>query len=154
MIVLVQRRHALGRQLAADPVGLLGEMDAPAATSGRQCGRNPAGATPDDEDIAGDRVRRRQVADGHDDAGGIAVDGHPHDIDQSLAAALHVSPLACRRGGRCTEIELLERRGVAQRLGRPFGGNASGRQHIGALGHCQGDGGILFGQENGKPRAC
>src|SRR5690349_3618820 len=100
-------------------------MYTPAASSPPPCSPNPADATPEDEDITGDHFLPRQVTDAHDDTGRIAVDGHPHDIDQSLAAALHASPLPCRRGGRCTEIELLERRGVAQRLGRSFGGNAS-----------------------------
>ena len=57
MLVLVERRDALGGQLPADPVRLLDEMDMPAAARGGQRSGNAAGAAADDEDIALDRTR-------------------------------------------------------------------------------------------------
>jgi len=68
MIVFVEGRYALGGQLPADPVRFLGEVLTPATPGRRQRGSNPAGPTPDDEDVARNRARRRQIRDGHDSA--------------------------------------------------------------------------------------
>ena len=67
--MLVERGNALRRQLAADPVRFLDQMDvASAAGGGERCG-NAAGAAADNQDIAGDVARTCQVPHAHDGDG-------------------------------------------------------------------------------------
>ena len=89
MLVLVERRDALCGQLPADPVRFLDEMDMPAPARGGEGRSHPAGAAADDKDVALDHACVRQVADGNHRDRRIAVDRHPHDIDQGLASAFH-----------------------------------------------------------------
>src|SRR5712672_1338876 len=70
VLVLVEGAHALGRELAADPIRLLEHVDGAATPGCGECRGHAPGAATDDENVALDHARRLQVADPHDGTGG------------------------------------------------------------------------------------
>ena len=91
VIVLVQGRNALRRELATDPVGLFDEVNAFFTARGCERRSNSSRSTAHNEHIACYVVLGMEVADRNDSDTGIAVDGHPHDIDQRVTSAFHGS---------------------------------------------------------------
>ena len=90
MLVLVQRRDPLGRELAADPVSLLQQEDAGVArlqcrpgAGRRQRGGDAAGAAAHHQHVAGDLLHAGSglsaVEHGHRR---VAGGGHGHDVEQ------------------------------------------------------------------------
>ena len=94
VIVLIKGGDALGSQLPPDPVCLLENMHAlPATRSGQRRGHS-ARAAADHKDITRDLARLAQAADRNYCNRRIAVDGHPHHVNQSVQRILHCSPLS------------------------------------------------------------
>ena len=105
VLVLVERGNALRRQLSADPVRFLDEMDMTSAPGGGERGGNSAGAASDHEHVARDVTRVAKIRHAHDGDGRIAVHRHPHDVDEGVERTVHLSS---RHGARQPERDLRE----------------------------------------------
>src|SRR5436190_932759 len=89
VVVLVESRHALGRELAADPVGLLEEDDSSGGgqlARGSERGGYAASAAADDEDVAHDLVDAPAGLHVEDGAGGIPARTNGHHVENGRHA--------------------------------------------------------------------
>ena len=98
MLVFVESRNALRRQLPAKPIGLLEEMNSATTPRGSERGGNAASSAADDKYIARDLTRVGKAWHLHDRHRWVAVGWHPHHVYKCIQPPLH-GPSA-RHGAR------------------------------------------------------
>jgi hypothetical protein len=88
MLVLVERRNALRRHLAAEPVGLFQQHHATAVPGSRKRSGDTSSAAAGDQDLAGLSARALGPSgrrlDRQDGERRIAARRHPHHIDDRI----------------------------------------------------------------------